>query len=643
MQITTNNMKRIFYCASLFFLASGSLFAQKAKMQVFLKQNQLMYQVSYDNRPVIGNSSLGIIIDNQAYGSKVTAVSETESPDTLTTTYLADGPQHPFYIDVREFDEGIAFRYRIPADGPVCVYGESTAFEFPSNTTVWYASGPFQYGWHQIYQERKTDQIEGELLAPPATFLTGDGIYAAVTETNLFDFHGAVLYGTAPNRIQFGYADNKGHIETGIETGLPPSRYWHEVVRNHPWVAYPEDQEIRTPWRVLMLADDLNGLVNNPICARIGEQPDAALFADREEWIRPGRAVFTWLTEGGVERLSVANHKKYVDGCAELGIEAVVVDDGWENWAETEKDARGRDKWEMLKELVAYADSKNVDIWVWRPSSPRYGNRKDIGLVDPAERADFMARCAAAGVKGLKIDFFHTENRFTVRLMEEILKAAAKEKLMVIFHGVNKPAGESFKYPNLLAKEAVRGLECVGGESSWAPGPAWPFHNTVLPFTRWLAGPADYTPLNFRAFCPEAVTFTHQLASIYMFTSPMLILAADMEDMLQCPGRQFIEEVPVVWDENYVLPESRIGKLAAIARRKGEVWYLSVLNGEQEQTVALDLDFLPKGKYKMTVASDRGRREIQVDTRTIRSKTPLKVQLLSGGGYLARLERVDGR
>lgn len=80
-----------------------------------------------------------------------------------------------------------------------------------------------------------------------------------------------------------------------------------------------------------------------------------------------------------------------------------------------------------------------------------------------------MAKCAEIGVKGLKIDFFHTENLFTVRLMEEILKDAAKEKLMVIFHGVNKPAGESFKYPNLLAKEAVRGLECVGGESSWHP------------------------------------------------------------------------------------------------------------------------------------------------------------------------------
>lgn len=125
-----------------------------------------------------------------------------------------------------------------------------------------------------------------------------------------------------------------------------------------------------------------------------------------------------------------------------------------------------------------------------------------------------------------------------------------------------------------------------------------------------------------------------------MFTSPMLILAADMEDMLKCPGRRFIEEVPVVWDENYVLPESKIGNLAAIARRKGDIWYLSVLNGEQEKSVSLNLNFLPEGKYRMVIAYDKGRKEILMDTKTIKSKKSLNIKLLSGGGYLARFERI---
>ena len=488
-----------------------------------------------------------------------------------------------------------------------------------------------------------TDHIQGELLAPPATFHLPNGLYAAITEANLFNYHGAVLFGTEPNRVQFGYVENKGHMETGIITGLPPAKYWHETVWNVPWIVSPVKgtNEVVTPWRVLMLSEDLNGLVNNKILAKVSDKPDKTLFPNGADtaWIKPGRAVFTWLTEGGIERLSVDNHKKYVDGCSELGIESVVVDDGWELWQQTEKDANGRTKWEMLKDLVDYAKERNVNIWVWRSSSPRFGNRTDIGLVDPIERADFMRKCSETGVKGLKIDFFHTENLFTVNLMENILKDAAKEKLMVIFHGVNKPTGDSYTYPNLLAKEAVRGLETVGGESSWAPGPPWPYHNTVLPFTRWLVGPADYTPLNFRAFCPPSVTFAHQLSSIYMLTSPMLIFAADMEDMLSSPGRSFIESVPVVWDETVVLPESEIGKLAALARRKGDVWYLTVLNGEDARILDIKIDFLPKGNYMMEIATDSpdNRKQIEIKKIKIKSGQRLKENLMSGGGFVARI------
>lgn len=606
-------------------------------------KNQLVFSLSYGDKPVVQESLLGLNIDHRLLGENVAIKNRTTNNDHSVTYELQQSDGTVFFLDTRIFPDGMALRYRIPSDGPKCIYGENTSFTFPSQTKTWYASGPFQYGWLQQYQERETDRIEGELLAPPATFLLPNGVYAAITEANLFNFHGAVLFGAGPNRVQFGYVENKGHLETGIITGLPPSKNYHDEVRNIPWIVYPKEQsnEIVTPWRVLMVANDLNGLVNNKILAEVSDQPDKKLFPEgaQTEWIKPGRSVFTWLVEGGIERLSVANHKKYVDGCAELGIESVVVDDGWELWQQTEKGANGRTKWEMMKELVDYARGKNVDIWVWRSSSPRFGNTSDIGLVDPEERANFMKKCAEIGVKGLKIDFFHTENVFTVNLMENILKSAAREKLMVIFHGVNKPTGDSFTYPNLLAKEAVRGLECVGGENSWAPGPPWPYHNTVLPFTRWLVGAADYTPMNFRAFCPSSLTFAHQLASIYMFTSPMLIFAADMEDMLSSPGRSFIESVPVVWDETIVLPESEIGKLAALARRKGDVWYLTVLNGVDPKTLDVKLDFLPKGKYQMEIATDAPgeRKQVVVKKKKIRSGENLKEELMPGGGFVVRM------
>lgn len=625
---------------------TGFADAQQAEINLGITTGQLSLEVTFKGEQVISASPLGMNIDHIDLGKSVCIKSVQQRSAEYKTYTIEKKDGSVYYLDTREFNDGIALRYRIPSTGSCCVYGEETSFTFPAGTRVWYASGPFQYGWIQAYQNRTTDKIENELLAPPATFHLPNGMYAAITEANLFNFHGAVLFGCKNNRVQFGYVDNKGYLETGVSTGLPAGKYWHAEVRNSPWIVSPRNgyKEITTPWRILMLSEDLDGLVNNRIIAQVSEQPDRTLFPEGKntQWIKPGRSIFTWLVEGE-NRLSVENHKRYVDGAAELGLESVVVDDGWELWPKTEKNANGRTKWELLKELVDYARSKNVDIWVWRSSSPRYGNKSDVGLLDADERNNFMKRCAEIGVKGLKIDFFHTENLFTVNFMENILKDAAKAHLMVIFHGVNKPTGDSYTYPNLLAKEAVRGLESVGGENNWAPGPPWPYHNTVLPFTRWLAGPADYTPLNFRQFCPPSVTFTHQLASIYTFTSPMLIFAADMEDMLACPGRMFIEEVPVTWDQTKVLKESRIGELAALSRRKGDIWYLSILNGEKAVTQEIKLDFLPKGNYRMTYASDDGenRKKIVINNRKIKSGKTLKIKLLSGGGYLAKFEKTD--
>lgn len=625
----------------MMFLA-GTLSSQNSKLSLDVSNNKLKCSIQYKGNDAISDVTLGINVDNEHLGLNSEIVS-VETNSDYKTYILKNNNGRDLKVDVREFDDGVALRYRFFSDKPCCIYGEETSFSFPSGTETWYASGPFQYGWIQAYKHTVTDSISGELLAPPATFLLPNGVYASITEANLFDFHGAVLYGRSANKVQFGYVENRGHLVSGKVTGLPSGEYYHDEVRDYPWIISPKQNEIVTPWRVVMLSDNLNGLVNNGIIKSVSRKPDLQLFpeGDKTEWIKPGRSIFTWLVEG--DKLSVKTLKQYVDGASEMGIESVVVDDGWELWAETEHNPKGLTKWDFLKDLVDYASERNVDIWVWRPSSIRTGNRTDIGLLDDGERRNFMRKCSEIGVKGLKIDFFHTENLFTVQFMEKILKDAAKAKLMVVFHGVNKPTGDSYTYPNLLAKEAVRGLECVGGENSWAPGPSWPFHNTVLPFTRWLAGPADYTPLNFRNFCPESVTFSHQLSTIYMFTSPMLIFAADMEDMLSCPARQFIEEVPVVWDETFVLPESKIGELAAVARRKNDVWYVSVLNGDNVYDGKIGFDFLPKGTYKTTIAmdDDDNRKKIVVKEGKIKSGKSLSLKFMSGGGCVIKVEPIS--
>lgn len=620
-------------------------FAQDAKIKLNTASDQLQFEVSYKDQAVILPSNLGFNIDNRDLGKNAKIESVKASSKDSKTYHITTKDNESYFIETKEFDDGIALRYRFPSTTARTIHTESTSFEFPEGTRVWYASGPFQYGWIQHYQDRLISDINNELLAPPATFLLPEGIYAAISEANLFNFHGAVLFGRPNNTVQLGYVENKAHVETGKITGLPAAKYWHEDVRDLPWIVTPKsgETEITTPWRILMLADNLNGLVNNQIISKVSDHPDTELFPRGKdtEWIKPGRSVFTWLAEDE-NRLSIANHKKYIDGASKIGLESVVVDDGWELWAETEANPDGLTKWDFMEELVQYGKERNVDIWVWRPSFPRNGNKTDVGLEDAQERSNFMKKCHDIGIRGLKIDFFHTENLFTVNFMEDILKDAAKNELMVVFHGVNKPTGDAVTYPNLMAKEAVRGLEGVGGEDSWAPGAPWPYHNTVLPFTRWLVGPADYTPLNFRNFCPPTTTFTHQLASIYMFDSPMLILAADMSDMLTTPGREFIEDVPAEWDETIVLDNSKIGELAALARRKGDIWYLTILNGEEPVEQKIKLDFLPKGSYKMTSASDNGkdRKLINIHNSKVKAGQTIKVKLMSGGGYLVKFEKL---
>lgn len=623
--------------------------AGKSTITIFTTDNgQLAYSVNFDKKAVILDSPLGMNINKQDLGKNVVLkeVKKAENNSSypyfgnhstnidhykqVTLTLEDSATKENFELDVRAYPDGIAFRYRIPSEGTSTIHKETTTFTFPQNTHVWYASGPFQYGWLQAFQDRDLSKIKDELLAPPPTFKLADGTYASITESNLFNFHGGVLLGTAPNTIQMGFVENEGHLKSGYITGQPHPQYWHAVVKNVPWMI---EGDITTPWRVIMLGKDLNELVNNDIVANTSNPPSPELFPEGQKtpWLVPGRATWTWLTEG--DKNSIETYQKYIRGAAELKAEYVTIDEGWENWSK-----EGKDKWAILKEVCDYGKQHNVGIWVWRTSSIRNGNKNDVGLIPEGERRSFFKKCAEAGVKGLKIDFFHTENLFTVNLMENILKDAAKEKLLVIFHGVNKPTGDARTYPNLLAKEAVRGLECVGGENNWAPGPKWTYHTTVLPFTRWLVGAGDYTPMNFRSFCPADLTFAQQVASIYLLTSPMLIFAADIEDMLASPARTFIEDVPVTWDETIVLPNSRIGELAAIARRKGDIWYLAVFNGDKECEETFSLDFLPKGDFQLDIVADTPgeRRKLDVQKQDIPTSRSLTTKLQSGGGYLVK-------
>lgn len=183
-----------------------------------------------------------------------------------------------------------------------------------------------------------------------------------------------------------------------------------------------------------------------------------------------------------------------------------------------------------------------------------------------------------------------------------------------------------------MTREAIRGMEyrSINLRST---------HNTTLPFTRFLAGPADYTPVHFGERRRET-SWAHQIASAIVFTSPLMIYGAHPQHILENPAADLIRTIPSVWNETIVLPQSEISELAAYARRNGDTWFVGVMNGLRGRTVRIPLHFLGTGKYRAMFVRDQledpGAVKIE-ESSTTRGRV-LSIKMRAGGGFAARLE-----
>ena len=230
----------------------------------------------------------------------------------------------------------------------------------------------------------------------------------------------------------------------------------------------------------------------------------------------------------------------------------------------------------------------------------------------------------------MKIDFFDHEAKEVIDLYQAILRDTAEFNLLVDFHGANKPAGESRTWPNELTREGVYGLE--------HRAQTWARHNTTIPFTRYLAGHGDYTPVVFGDRRRET-SWPHQIATAAIFTSPLLVYGANPKSLLENPAVDLIKSLPSTWDETIVLPGSAIGEVAAFARRKGDAWFIAVLNGLESRTLRVDLKFLAPGSYSsMLVRDDPDNAAAErIERPALTRLGSLTINLRAGGGFIGRL------
>lgn len=592
----------------------------------------ISHSLKADGSVILEEAPLGLTIDGTdvAKGVKDLTVRQTEQDKTVVFPtrgnrsegrvsyheYVVSSNPGSFNFRVRVYTDGVAFRYEFPMalkeKRSVRINGENTTFRFPAESIYWTQAGHYALTacegiWTPKRIEEfpaKTDSPDTYVYTMPMTVELPSGNIALIQEAGNFglDWGGTKLIREGGDWVTSYYYDKDG-FEVDTQSG--------------------------TPWKVVLVASDLNGLVQNDIIASLAPAPDKKLFPDgfATSWVKPSRLLWSWLDHH-------ADHDQqyhYVDAASELGFEAVLVDDGWEKWNKDGEDGRA-----LLKKLVSYAKEKNIAIWVWKRFS-------DINKPndDWKDMRAFFDEMKEMGVVGMKVDFMDSNSQSVLQFYDAAVRKAAERQLMINFHGANPPEGEPNTWPNEMTREGIYAME-------WGRLPAQ--HLTALPFTRMISGHADFTGGRFTdASKLNGTSWPFQMASVIIFTSPALHYTTKPEDWekafpMNSRQRDVVRSIPSTWDETIVLPGSKIGKLAGFARRKGKVWYVAMINGsnEEEYSGELSLDFLPEGAFELCILSDDPDNNASWSTRgELRDRLfKPKVTMRAGGGYVARFRPV---
>ncbi len=594
----------------------------KIKFTILPNAERLTFTVTMGNTVVIEPSpiamkldgydlSSGVVFDNLEhysidesypwYGASSLAVNRSNGVKLSLTHDLSFTS---YTLEIRVFNDGVAYRHVIPGEENASrALDEYSTFVIPDGSMLWY--GGLADGHYETeFVKRNISEVHaGEWAGPPLTFkLPLDAGYASISEANLVNYSGMGLE-----------ADGR----RGWITGLG-----HRQPLNWPFeLRYGRDEAKRlgtpasiagtvtTPWRVVMVGPDLNTLANSTILPNLCPPPDAKFFAGgiHTSWIKPGRAVWRYL-DGGPE--GVDGMKEFSRMAGQLGFEYNVIEGFWSKWTPAQR-----------KEVVDYSRQQGVGVWFWKHS-------KDLRTPEACE--EFFKMLHDLGVTGAKIDFFDHEAKEVIDLYEALLEKAAKYQILVVLHGANKPTGRQRTWPNELVREAIRGMESSALKERAR-------HETILPFTRLLAGPADYTAMLFNDRRRDT-TVAHQIASIAVFAAPLITIAANPQTILRNPAVDVIKSVPPVWDETIVLPDSAIGELAAYARRKGNTWFLAIMCGPQAKTIRVPLSFLGEAQYNGVLVHDSPTDDVKVEIEksTHKRSNSLTIELRAGGGFLAR-------
>lgn len=651
----------------IFFLVIGnlSLFARKSvqltspngklKFSLTLEREHPVYDIQYQKQALVQNSPLSLVFDNGAFGEGLKMnkpvfstkeetyeliVGKSKTVHSLSKEVVipleeTTAPFRKINLVVRAFNDGIAFRYEFPEQPnwkSYVMYDENTAFNVVDNPKFLGMYLPsYQTSHEATYSHVKYEEIkERNLMDMPALFEYPNHIFMAITEAAVRDYAGMYLW-KENGCLQGKLSPKLNQEQIKVEASLP-----HQ-----------------SPWRVFMISDRVGALIESDLLTNLNEP----CKIEDTSWIKPGKTTFTWWNGNVTPDTTFLGgnnfptNKYYIDFAARNGLDFHSIygyaeqpwytDDGtWFGFPGENSDITKPVSSLNMQEICDYAKSQGVQIHLWTNWKPLYAK------IDEA-----FALFEKWGVVGMMIDFMDRDDQEMIRIQEEFLAKAAKHHLFVQFHGSSKPSGLHRTYPNEFTREGTLNYENFKGCMVTTAD-----HDISMPFTRLLAGAADYHLGGFRALPKDKfkiqqsnpyVTSTrcHMLAMYVVLESYLGMICDTPEAYEGQPGFEFLQTVPTTWDKT-VVPDASVNEYVAIARRHGDDWYVGAINNSQARNVEIALDFLGKGDYKVTLYkdardTDTNPNHLIKDTLTVTAKDKITVPLASDGGAAMHIQPVS--
>jgi alpha-glucosidase len=642
--------------------ANYSLSSPDGRLRVDISTSDgIRYSVSHDDVLLLENSRASMTLeDGTVYGGPGSKVrkSGTRSCDVTVPSpfYKKSEVRDNFnelsleYKDCkvlfRAYDEACSYRFVPLSDKPFIVKDEQADFRFPEDWTAYvpYVNKKWKGSLQDIlindfqctYTHTRLSEWIDRWSIVPILIECPRGKKVVITEAGLTDYPGMFLYNyrrDGETTLSGYYARVPAKTEIGGH-----NRVQELVTERCDCIAYC-GAGAELPWRVIVVSSSDRELADSDVVWKLSAPAEDTDWS----WVRPGKVAWDWWNAWNIRGVDFEaginndTYRYYIDFAASKGIEYVILDEGWAV-------KYANDLFQVvpeidLEELVAYADAKGVGIILWAGYWPLAKDMENV-----------CRHFSEMGVKGFKVDFMNRDDQKMVDWFGKAAAMCAKYHLMINFHGAYKPTGLQRTYPNVVNFEGVFGLE----QMKWSdPSVDQMIYDVTIPYIRMLAGPMDYTPgamrnatkKNYFPVRTEPMsqgTRCHQLAEYVVFEAPLNMMCDSPSNyMAEEECTDFIVSVPTVWDETVAL-DGKVAEYVAIARRKGDRWFIGAMSNWDPRDIELDLGFLPEGDYEMTVYQDgvnahRAASDYRKSVVPVPASRKVAVKMAPGGGWAARI------